>query len=98
MRYYRQGYEIPIEVSFEGLAAEGVGLLDRRFNEAHEQLYGFRMQDSACELVNLRAVGVGKVPEARLAEATDDAGPDASAAVVDEHQVYFEGGRARPRC
>ena len=90
MRYYRQGYEIPIDVSFEDLAAEGIALLDRRFNEAHEQLYGFRM-DSACEIVNLRAVGVGKVPEARLAEAANDAGADASSAVVDEHQVYFEG-------
>ncbi len=58
---------------------------------AHEQLYGFRMRHSACEIVNLRAVGIGKVPEAKLAEASEDTGPDASAAVVDEHQVYFEG-------
>ncbi|MCP3960812.1 MAG: hydantoinase/oxoprolinase family protein, partial [bacterium] len=91
MRYYRQGYEIPIEVDLEALAREGTGLLDRRFNEAHEQLYGFRMGHSECEVVNLRVVGIGKVPEPRLAEAQGDSGPDASAAVVDEHEVYFEG-------
>ncbi len=90
MRYYRQGYEIPIEVTASEVEAQGTGLLDERFNAAHEQLYGFRM-DSACEIVNLRAVGIGKVPEANLAEASDDAGPDASTAVVDEHKVYFEG-------
>ncbi|MEM7355760.1 MAG: hydantoinase/oxoprolinase family protein [Acidobacteriota bacterium] len=90
LRYYRQGYEIPIDVRLEALESEGIALLERRFNEAHEQLYGFRM-DSECEVVNLRAVGVGKVPEPRLAEAGADAGADASGAVVDEHKVYFEG-------
>ncbi len=49
------------------------------------------MRHSACEIVNLRAVGIGKVPEAKLSVAQDDAGPDASGAVVDEHKVYFEG-------
>ena len=92
MRYYRQGYEIPIEVSLETLEAEGVALLDRQFNEVHEQLYGFRMEGTACEIVNLRVVGIGRVPEPQLAAAQEDAGPDASAAVVDEHRVYFEGG------
>ncbi len=90
MRYYRQGYEIPIDVSVDEVANEGVELLAERFNQTHEQFYGFRM-DSECEIVNLRAVGIGKVPEPNLAEAASDAGPDASGAVVDEHQVYFEG-------
>jgi N-methylhydantoinase A len=92
MRYYRQGYEIPIEVSLETLEAEGVALLDGCFNEIHEQLYGFRMEGTACEIVNLRVVGIGRVPEPQLAAAQEDAGPDAEAAVVDEHRVYFEGG------
>ncbi len=91
MRYYRQGYEIPISIDLDELASEGIGHLDRRFNEAHEQLYGFRMAHSECEVVNLRAVGVGKVPEPQLVAAGEDAGPDASVAVVAEHQVYFEG-------
>ena len=50
------------------------------------------MEGTRCEIVNLRAVGIGRVPEPQLAEAEDDAGPDASGAVVDEHKVYFEGG------
>lgn len=90
MRYYRQGYEIPIELTLEELASEGLALLDQRFNEAHEQLYGFRM-DTAREIVNLRVVGIGRVREPQLAVAGDDAGADASGAVTDEHQVFFEG-------
>ena len=90
VRYYRQGYEIPVSVSLAAIEQEGVELLTRSFNELHEQFYGFRMP-AECEIVNLRAVGVGKVPHPRMPEADEMAGPDASAAVLDEHKVYFEG-------
>ena len=36
--------------------------LEERFNELHEQLYGFRMPGTASEIVNLRAVGTGDRP------------------------------------
>ena len=44
-----------------------------------------------CEMVNLRAVGVGKVPHPQMPVADETADADASAAVVDKHKVYFEG-------
>lgn len=91
LRYYRQGYEIPVNVKIESLETDGLASLAEKFNEIHEQYYGYRMEDSVCEVVNLRAVGVGLVPEAREVEATETAGTDASAAVVDEHKVYVAG-------
>src|SRR4051794_32944136 len=48
MRYRGQGYEIPVPMSEQ---------LEEDFNAMHEQLYGFRMPDTAAEIVNLRAVG-----------------------------------------
>jgi N-methylhydantoinase A len=90
MRYYRQGYEIPVEIDPTLLAGNGTTMLAERFNQLHEQFYGFRMEGSACEIVNLRAIGYGKVPEPQLPE--DEPGAaDASGAVVDEHEVYFQG-------
>jgi N-methylhydantoinase A len=90
MRYYRQGYEIPVEIDPTLLAGNGTTMLAERFNQLHEQFYGFRMEGSACEIVNLRAIGYGKVPEPQLPE--DEPGAaDASDAVVDEHEVYFQG-------
>ena len=59
MRYHGQGYEIPVPWQ-EGL--------EERFNELHEQLYGFRMPNTASEIVNLRAVGTGDRPEPELPE------------------------------
>jgi N-methylhydantoinase A len=59
MRYRGQGYEIAVPWG-EGL--------DERFNALHEQAYGFRMPNTASEIVNLRAVGTGDRPEPELPE------------------------------
>ncbi len=92
MRYYRQGYEIPVEVKLDELSSDGTGLLVKRFNELHEQFYGFRMEGTQCEIVNLRAIGVGKVPDPRVHEELPLSSPDAEHAVVDDqHKVYRRG-------
>ncbi len=89
MRYYRQGYEIPVEIDPALLAGNGTEMLGDRFHQLHEQFYRFKMEGSATEIVNLRAIGYGEVPKPRLPEAEgEDA--DASGAVVDEHEVYFQ--------
>jgi N-methylhydantoinase A len=59
MRYHGQGYEIPVPIGED---------LEERFNALHEQLYGFRMPDTASEIVNLRAVGTGDRPKPELPE------------------------------
>ncbi|RKQ87805.1 N-methylhydantoinase A [Solirubrobacter pauli] len=59
MRYRGQGYEIPVPWGDD---------LESRFNDLHEQLYGFRMHDTASEIVNLRAVGTGDRPQPELPE------------------------------
>src|SRR5579871_1558201 len=66
MRYYRQGYEIPVEIDPALLSGNGTTLLAERFNQLHEQYYRFKMEETTCEIVNLRAVGYGDVPKPRL--------------------------------
>ncbi len=90
MRYHRQGYEIPVSLDPAEARSGGLADLEERFNALHEQLYGFRMPGTASEIVNLRAVGYGAVPKPELP--TGELGsPDASAAVVEEHEVIFDG-------
>jgi len=50
------------------------------------------MEDTTCEIVNLRAIGYGDVPKPHLPESDESGGADASHAAVDEHAVYFSGG------
>jgi N-methylhydantoinase A len=92
MRYNRQGYEISVALDPAEVRSNGLGDLEERFNQLHEQLYGFRMPGTASEIVNLRAVGYGAVPKLEL-PVGDLGSPDASAAVVDEHEVIFDGER-----
>jgi N-methylhydantoinase A len=94
MRYHRQGYEIPVAIDPDEVRTGGLADLEERFDALHEQLYGFRMPGTASEIVNLRAVGFGAVPLPELRSGTMS-GPDASAAVVDEHEVVFDGERVR---
>jgi len=91
MRYHRQGYEIPVAIDPDEVKA-GLDALEERFNGLHEQLYGFRMPGTACEIVNLRAIGSGAVskPELPVGTAGD---ADASGAVAEEHEIVFKGER-----
>ena len=91
MRYYRQGYELPVEIDPALLAGDGTAMLADRFNALHEQFYRFKMEETTCEIVNLRAVGYGDVPKPRLLESDEAGGSDSSHAVADEHEVYFGG-------
>ena len=91
MRYHRQGYEIPVTIAPDE-ARGGLDGLEERFNVLHEQLYGFRMPGTACEIVNLRAIGSGAVPKPELP--VGSAGTtDASDAVAEEHEIVFKGER-----
>ena len=91
MRYHRQGYEIPVALDPDEVKG-GLDALEERFNVLHEQLYGFRMPGTACEIVNLRAIGSGAVPKPELPVGTPgDA--DASGAVSEEHEIVFKGER-----
>jgi N-methylhydantoinase A len=86
MRYYRQGYEIPINVTFDDFATDGIATLEQRFNDAHERLYGFQL-DSPVEVVNVRAVGIGRVTKIELPEG-EPAETDAGPAQYGEQQMY----------
>ncbi len=89
VRYFRQGYEFSLDVDPTALANGGMtGLIDR-FGTAHERIYGFRL-DQPVELVNLRAVGTGRVVKIEFPR-HDDAGPDSRDAVIGQHRVYFDG-------
>jgi N-methylhydantoinase A len=92
MRYHGQGYEIPVPLDPGEVRGGDLTELGARFDALHEQLYGFRMPDTAAEIVNLRAVATGDLPKPELPEADLDGG-DASGAVVEQGEILFAGER-----
>ena len=90
VRYFRQGYELTLELAPESIGEGGLRALGEQFGAAHERLYGFRISQPV-ELVNLRVVGTGEVRKIELPR-HDRSGTDASKALIDRRQVYFDGG------
>jgi N-methylhydantoinase A len=92
MRYHGQGYEIPVPLDPAEVRGGDLAALEARFNGLHDQLYGFRMPNTASEIVNLRAVATGDLPKPELPE-SDVEGEDASEALVEQGEILFEGAR-----
>jgi N-methylhydantoinase A len=61
LRYGGQSFEIPVD-------AGSFGKLEDRFHAAHEQRYGYRMDDEKVELVNLRLISTVPVEKPELQE------------------------------
>lgn len=68
LRYRGQSFELTVE-------ADSLEKLEDRFHAAHERRYGYRMEEEAVELVNLRLISTVPVekPELDEPEPTDEA-------------------------
>jgi len=66
MRYYRQGYEFAIDVQPEWFKnPSGLERVVEKFKEVHQRNYAFNIEYEV-EIVNLRAIAIGKVPKVEL--------------------------------
>lgn len=90
VRYFRQGFELPIRVDLADLESRGLSSISDAFHTLHERLYHFRL-NVPVEAVNLRCVAVGHVPPPSF-KAGDLDGPDARHARADQQPAYFGGG------
>jgi len=88
MRYAGQNYEIPIAVPEGDIGPATLATLAERFAEAHQRLYGFAAAEDPVQMVTFRVEASGLVPKASFA-AGEDAGPDASAAVIGTRSVWL---------
>ena len=61
LRYRGQSFELTVE-------ADALEKLEERFHAAHEQRYGYRMDDEPVELVNLRLIATVPVEKPELEE------------------------------
>jgi 5-oxoprolinase (ATP-hydrolysing) len=92
-RYAGQGYEVRTEVPAGNVDDAWVQELTERFHAAHEAEYGHRF-DAPIEIINIRAVAIGRVDELELPE-LEAGDADPSRARTLEREVVFDvDGRA----
>jgi N-methylhydantoinase A len=61
LRYRGQSFELTV-------VADALEKLEERFHAAHEQRYGYRMEDESVELVNLRLIATVPVKKPKIVE------------------------------
>ncbi len=81
MRYSRQAYELQVPVRSGELTPEAIRHAVEAFHLEHEKTYGHARREEPVELVNLRVVAWGKLPDASLerSEESSAATPEPSA-------------------
>ena len=89
VRYVGQAFEVPLTITADVLRNDGIAGVLGRFDAEHNRLFTFNM-DTAHEIVNLRAVALGKaldLPAAALPKG--DGNP--SAAKMRDHTLWMDG-------
>ena len=88
LRYSGQAFEVPMTVDAETLRTGGLDALTQRFDDEHRRLFTFNM-DAEHELVNLRAVALGRrlaLPAQELEKG--DGNP--AAARLRDHELWMD--------
>jgi N-methylhydantoinase A len=93
MRYVGQSYELTIDVSAESIDATVLKDLKNRFHQIHEKAYGYARLGEQIELVNLRLIALGKLPQSELVEPWPQT--DKSPEPIDWRDVHFDGQNYR---
>jgi N-methylhydantoinase A len=89
VRYAGQAFEVPLTITADTLRSDGIDGILKRFDEEHCRLFTFNM-DTPHEIVNLRAVALGRsldLPAAELAKG--DGNP--AAAKLRDHTLWMNG-------
>ncbi|HEX6172540.1 MAG TPA: hydantoinase/oxoprolinase family protein, partial [Candidatus Binatia bacterium] len=66
LRYAGQGYELTVPCPMPPLNKDDLALMRARFDTVHEQNSGHKAETEPVELVSLRLISLGMVPQAKL--------------------------------
>jgi N-methylhydantoinase A len=66
LRYAGQGYELTVPCPMPPLSKDDLRLMRGRFDTVHEQNSGHKAETEPVELVSLRLISLGTVPQAKL--------------------------------
>ncbi len=88
LRYAGQGYELTVPCMMPPLAPDDLGLMRRRFDTQHEQASGHKAETEPVELVSLRLISFGLVPQAKLSPGKAT-GKKVAEAKIGERKIFF---------
>ncbi len=98
LRYQYQSFELTCPMTDGAVSHEALHALVETFHREHRRLYTYDLPSAPVELVNLRVVAVGALPQ-RAAPTLSLNGGDLASARRGHREVYFTGrGRTTTPC
>jgi N-methylhydantoinase A len=88
LRYAGQGYELTVPCPAPPLKKSDLELMRQRFDAQHEQASGHKAETEPVELVSLRLISYGLVPQAKLSP-SKATGRKLAEAKTGERRIYF---------
>jgi N-methylhydantoinase A len=87
LRYVGQGYELKIPMPSGVIGEKELAGIWNAFHEAHKREYGHAFSDNPIEIVNIRVVGIGRMP--KIEKLTAPKGSSFAAALVKAGECVF---------
>jgi len=84
LRYVKQYHEVTLPVPRDA----GTDAIRQAFHAEHDRLYGYRLDETDLELINVRVRSLGEVAKPELPE-LEDGGPDAAHAAKGKRRAYL---------
>ncbi len=88
LRYAGQGYELTVPSPLPPLKPPDLDLMRQRFDSQHEQAHGHKAESEPVELVSVRLVSLGLVPQVKLSP-VKPIGRRVEAAQTGERRIFF---------
>jgi N-methylhydantoinase A len=91
LRYVGQGFELLI--ALEGIALQEKSCKNqilKRFNEKHQSIYGYILEEEEVEMVNIRINSIGLIKKPRLVKIAEGTTKPIDEAQLTTREVYFE--------
>jgi len=88
-RYKGQGYELRVHVPSGDVTPQTIAAIVQNFHDAHEKEFGRAFHDNDVEIVNIRVLGIGRIPELKWPHSAES-GADAQAAFKYQKDVIFD--------
>ena len=90
-RYKGQGYELRVSVPNGDVTKKTITVIADNFHEAHAKEFGRAFRENDVEIVNIRVLGIGRIPELKWPK-VEDGTKDPREAFKYEKKVVFEVG------
>ncbi len=93
IRYLGQFNEVNVPLpmaSTNQVRGEDIKYLTKLFHQTHDTLYGYSMPGAELELINIRLQSMGETEKPKF-QPSPGSGPDASKALKNNRDVFFEG-------